>query len=481
MSIKLSKSELWKAVQGLGKVISSKGALPILSCVRIHTIRDAITLSGTNLEETISYTFKDSISDEEINFIINLDELKKFVKDGSDGSVHFQPLKDNQLEAVMESHGKKDFCLFKMEDPKDWPEVPTTTDKMDPVPNSVFEWIRAVIPSAADPKEVRRLLESVYLEKKGITATNGRELAHVECKLPVDGLIVPVTKVIASKLFSKSGFLGTASTKSSRYLCVNCDWFTYFVKCRPGTYPNYRQVIPKEDNSREVFEFTEFTARDIVNRLSTLPVKGEHESIILYAGKHGVHIFSDEEKPSILNTDGKAGSEADNFVKVDRRNLSRALSLFHTKFRFGDNSPVMATGIFPGYFLFMPLKGTDINKGKLLSLIKDRINPAKEENQMKTRTEVTAPQTTTGTTQIPRTVEQKPPFQVVGERQENGEVFEEASTAIDTLKASIKSIYDGVADLQRKIKEAQKAIKNKEREYQSTKQLITKLRTASGF
>ncbi|MFZ2653737.1 MAG: DNA polymerase III subunit beta [Victivallales bacterium] len=481
MSIKLSKSELWKAIQGLGKVVSSKVTLPSLSCVRMHAIRDTVTLTGTSLEETISYTFKDSITADEINFIISFDELKKFVKDGSDGSIHFQPVKDSQLEAVMESHGKKDFYLFKMEDPKDWPEVPTSTDKMDPVPNSVFEWIRAVLPSAADPKEVRRLLESVYLEKKGITATNGRELAHVECKLPVGGLIVPVTKILSSRLFSKAGFLGTASSKTSQYLCVNCDWFTYFVKCRPGTYPNYRQVIPKEDNSGEVFEFTEFTARDIVNRLGTLPVKGEHESIILYAGKHGIHIFSDEENPSVLNTDGKAGSDTDNFVKVDRRNLSRALSLFHTKFRLGDNSPVMATGIFPGYFLFMPLKGTDINKEKLLSLIKDRINPAKEENQMKTRTEVTAPQTATATTQAPRPVEQKPPFQVVGGTQENGEVFEEATTAIDTLKSSIKTIYDGVADLQRKLKEAQKAIKNKEREYQSTKQLITKLRTASGF
>ena len=98
---------------------------------------------------------------------------------------------------------------------------------------------------------------------------------------------------------------------------------------------------------------------------------------------------------------------------------------------------------------------------------------------MNARATVTAPQTATAT--APQTTEQKPGFQVVGGRQENGEVFEEAASAVETLKASIKVIYDGVADLQRKLKDAQKAIKNKEREYQSTKHLITRLRTASGF
>lgn len=98
---------------------------------------------------------------------------------------------------------------------------------------------------------------------------------------------------------------------------------------------------------------------------------------------------------------------------------------------------------------------------------------------MNARTAATAPQSETAT--VPQPVEQKPGFQVVGGKQENGEVFEEAASAVETLKASIKAIYDGVADLQRKLKDAQKAIKNKEREYQSTKQLITKLRTASGF
>ncbi len=41
MSIKLGKSELWKAIQGLGKVVSAKGTLAILSCVRVKTVGDS--------------------------------------------------------------------------------------------------------------------------------------------------------------------------------------------------------------------------------------------------------------------------------------------------------------------------------------------------------------------------------------------------------------------------------------------------------
>jgi chromosome segregation ATPase len=98
---------------------------------------------------------------------------------------------------------------------------------------------------------------------------------------------------------------------------------------------------------------------------------------------------------------------------------------------------------------------------------------------MNERTAETVTQTAAATVQ--QAVEQKPPFQVVGGKLESGDVYDEALSTIETIKASIKAVYDGAADLQRKLRDAQKAIKNKEREYQSTKQLITRLRTASGF
>lgn len=477
MSIKLGKSELWKAIQGIGKVVSCRGTLPILSCIRMKTVKNTVTITGTNLDETLIYTFKDAINSDDMDFIIRLDDLKKFVHDGSDGNVVFQYGENGMLETTMDVNGEVKGRLFKTEKPEDWPTNMPIVEKMDPVSGAVFNWIRSVIPSAADPKQARRILESVYLEKSGMTATNGKELAHVECKLPVNGLIMPVTKVLTSRLFEQSGFLGTSLNAETKYLCINCDWFTYHVKCIDGKYPNYGHLVPKDDKSRATAEITEDDVRNILNQLSLVPVQGDCESVILYAGKHGVHIFSEDGK-SVLSTDGTSDSMTDHFVKVDRRNLTRALTLWHTKLNFGSESPVMAQGIFPGYFLFMPIKGEITNKEKLLSLVKDRINPTKEEKQMNARS-ATAPQSETAN--VPHPVEQKTGFQVVGVKQENGEVFEETASAVETLKASIKAIYDGVADLQRKIKDAQKAIKNKEREYQSTKQLITKLRTASGF
>ena len=478
MSIKLGKSELWKAIMGLGKVVPCKGPLPILACVRGRTVKNTVTMTGTNLDETLIYTFKDSVNSDDIDFIIRLDDLKKFIHNGIDGNIVFQYGENGMLETTMDVNGEVKCRVFKTEKPEDWPTNMPTVEKMDPVSGAVFNWIRSVIPSAASQKDSRRTLQSVYLEKTGMTATNGKELAHVECKLPIDGLIMPVTKVLTSRIFEHSGFLGTSLNAETKYLCINCDWFTYHVKCVDAKYPNYRHLVPKGDKARATAEIREDDVRNILNQLPLIPVKGDCETVILYAGKHGVHIFPEDGK-TVLGTDGTSDSMTDHFVKVDRRNLERALMLWHTKLSFGGDSPVMAQGIFPGYFLFMPIKGEITDKEKLLSLVKDRTNPNKEENQMNARATVTAPQTATAT--APQTTEQKPGFQVVGGRQENGEVFEEAASAVETLKASIKVIYDGVADLQRKLKDAQKAIKNKEREYQSTKHLITRLRTASGF
>ncbi len=477
MSIKLSKPELWKAIQGLCKVVASKGALPILSCVRVKTVKNTVTTTGTNLDETLIYTFRDASNTADMDFIVRLADLKKLVHDGSDGSIVFQAGVENLVEATMESGGQRYVRMFKAEKPEDWPDNVPVVEKLDPVSGSVFNWIRAVIPSAAPAKDARRTLQGVCLESTGMTATNGKELTHVECKLPVNNMVIPVTKVLDSRLFDNSGFLGTSLNAETKYLCINCDWFTYHVKCVDAKYPDYTHLVPKDDKSRVALEIKEDDVRNILSQLSLLPVTGDCESVILYAGKHGVHIFSEDGK-TVLGTDGAAASMADSFVKVDRRNLARALTLWHTKLSFSGKSPVMAQGMFPGYFLFMPINGEITGKEKFLSLVKDRTNPTKEKT-VNARTAETAPQTATAT--VPRTVEEKPAFQVVGSRQENGEVFEEASTAVEVLKASIKAIYDGVADLQRKLKDAQRAIKNKEREYQSTKQLITKLRTASGF
>jgi hypothetical protein len=224
-------------------------------------------------------------------------------------------------------------------------------------------------------------------------------------------------------------------------------------------------------------------------------LENDLNGVVLYAGSLGVKFLSCK---TTVNVKIETKAEYNGWQKemvacANRDYLLRAFELGFTELRFSDAcSPFVFSGG-AGLFVFMPIRnvkemevywkklGLPFNQEENMSEKKTETaaNHNKEEKQMNEKAEVTVTQTAVPTVQ--QEVEQKPPFQVVGGKLESGEVYDEALSTIETIKAAIKAVYDGTADLQRKLRDAQKAIKNKEREYQSTKQLITKLRTASGF
>ena len=218
-------------------------------------------------------------------------------------------------------------------------------------------------------------------------------------------------------------------------------------------------------------------------------LENDLNGVVLYAGSLGVKFLSCKTTGDVkIETKAEyKGWQKEMVACANRDYLLRAFELGFTELRFSDAcSPFVFKGE-AGLYVFMPIrnvKDMEVYWKKLGLTFKQEENMSekktetaanlnKEEKQMNERTAATAT--------VQQAVEPKPPFQVVGGKLESGEVYDEALSTIETIKASIKAVYDGAADLQRKLRDAQKAIKNKEREYQSTKQLITRLRTASGF
>jgi DNA polymerase III sliding clamp (beta) subunit (PCNA family) len=53
----IGKDVFMKALPGIGKVLSVKGALPVLGCFRITGAESGVKISATNLEEYIEFNF----------------------------------------------------------------------------------------------------------------------------------------------------------------------------------------------------------------------------------------------------------------------------------------------------------------------------------------------------------------------------------------------------------------------------------------
>ena len=498
MSIRIMKQNLQEAIKGLAKVVCGKTSLPILSCARIKSENNTLTISGTDLEQWLDYRIKLEEKPEPFDCIIRLEALKEFINGGDGRSMlKLEPSGANFIRLSVDIAGQTLERVFETMPLDDWPAVSQPTGDTAPLSKEVFNRIKLALPAASKDAS-RRVITGVLLEKDGITATDGKHLVRFKQDVPVtQQVILPPTKVLLSGMLNCDGGFGvTVEDKTTTHVHFNSGNWRYTVKCIEGSYPNYRHIIPSEECLRSKIVFT---SEDAVMLRKSLPMLDKLENdlngVVLYAGSLGVKFLSCKTAGDVkIETKAEyKGWQKEMVACANRDYLLRAFELGFTELRFSDAcSPFVFKGE-AGLYVFMPIRnvkdmdvywkklGLTFNQEENMSEKKTEtaVNLNKEEKQMNERTAETVTQTAAATVQ--QAVEQKPPFQVVGGKLESGDVYDEALSTIETIKASIKAVYDGAADLQRKLRDAQKAIKNKEREYQSTKQLITRLRTASGF
>ncbi|MEI6421562.1 MAG: hypothetical protein WCP55_05035 [Lentisphaerota bacterium] len=81
----IGKDVFMKALTGIGKVLSVKGSLPVLGCVRITGAETGATVSATNLEEYIAFNFDSAKVSGDDDVIVELAALKKFLSGAAGG------------------------------------------------------------------------------------------------------------------------------------------------------------------------------------------------------------------------------------------------------------------------------------------------------------------------------------------------------------------------------------------------------------
>ena len=73
------------------------------------------------------------------------------------------------------------------------------------------------------------------------------------------------------------------------------------------------------------------------------------------------------------------------------------------------------------------------------------------------------------------------PMQTVAPKQETENPLDDLSSAIEAFKLKLKASFDEAASLARKVKEAQIAQRQKERDFVLAKRAIERIRMVSGF
>lgn len=244
-----------KLHEGLGLVaasVPSKTTLPVLANILVEASKDGLKLSGTDLDISVSTTIPASV-DQEGATTLPARKLVEIVKELPNAAIRMTS--SGEQRATIEC-GKSKFKLLGL-----------SRDEFPAFPSVKFEggWKVAAkdlqklithVAFAASTEESRPILNGVLWELRAdrmrMVATNGHRLARMDVPTSGQGggqadlIIPPKALEQIRRLFGGDEEIEIG--KSDNHLGFRSTTTQIYTRLIEGPYPNYEQVIPREND-----------------------------------------------------------------------------------------------------------------------------------------------------------------------------------------------------------------------------------------
>lgn len=255
MDIKVQKNVFLKVI-GLVSSVSSQRAntLPILGNILLETTQDgSVHVVGTDLEVGISTKIHATVVTEG-SITVPAKKLNEIIRELPEGEIEISVAKNN---AVNIKTGKSYFKIMGLSK-EDYPKLPEwKAEEAVEIEQNLLRESLALTSFAISTDETRYVLNGVLISVKGkkirFVATDGRRLAFIEKefdnkKAKNFDVIVP-TKAV-QELIKMLGWEGVASLEVSKNQAIFQVGESYLTtRLIEGNFPNYEQVIPKEEKT----------------------------------------------------------------------------------------------------------------------------------------------------------------------------------------------------------------------------------------
>lgn len=264
MKILITKEQLVGGLQAVQNIVSSRTTLPILSNVLLQAGEDNLTLTATDLDVTISAKVDATVKN--AGDITLPGKRLNAIARGVESSELDIEVKENicSIEA-----GASSFRLNGVP-ADDFPSAPKVEGESTALDQGKLRSMLHYTSYAVSKEETRYVLNGILFSfgegKLALVATDGRRLALLEeaIEAPEGRCIVP-TKAIAElgKLLGDRGKVELRHTENQASFALFKDGeedpsVNLTTKLIDGTYPNYRQVIPKDSKEKATLDREEF-------------------------------------------------------------------------------------------------------------------------------------------------------------------------------------------------------------------------------
>jgi len=263
MEIKVSKENLVEGIQVVQNAVSQKSSLPILSNVLLEAENNQLRLTATDLDIGICATIEASI--EEAGAItIPARKFFDIIKSLPENTEISLSMKKNNFVVI--KNKKAQFKIIGL--PKEeFPQLPLFKDKdAITINQKALKEIFTLTDFAISRDDTRFVLNGILFGVKGeniiVVATDGRRLAAMKKKLDkktiVEREVIIPTKTVqeVKRMLQDEGDVQIKFSDNQ----VSFSFGNSFILSRliEGEYPNYKNVIPKENENKLKISREEF-------------------------------------------------------------------------------------------------------------------------------------------------------------------------------------------------------------------------------
>lgn len=334
MKLSLTQENFAKALGTVGRVVSGRSSLPVLSNVLLSTDKNRLRLSVTNLEIGINYWIGCKV-DQEGSVTAPARLLTEFVSSLPAGNIELSASETNVT--VKAAHYESQINGINADE---FPLIPEV--KAEPaaiLPAEVLRDALAQVVIAASIDENRPVLAGVYLHSEGdiltLVATDSYRLAERQIKLPTAPKEALNAIVPARTMAELVRVLADTEGDISIYLSDNqvmfqADNIELVSRLIDGQFPNYQQIIPEQSETQAIIDTAEFSR---ITKMASLFARENAGSIRIEIQAEGeMRIASSASQVGENHSSAEcevAGDDGE--ISLNARYLADALAVIKTK------------------------------------------------------------------------------------------------------------------------------------------------------
>jgi DNA polymerase-3 subunit beta len=278
MNLDIDKRELLKGLVFVQSIAGRKTTLPILSHVLMEADKDSLYLTGTDLETGIREGLPASVR-QEGKASVSAKKLYEIVRELPDETIHIEKKENHWITLKC---GKSTFNLAGL-DPDEFPSLPTYQEEnFSKVPTALLmEMIEKTV-FAASNEESRYHLNGIFLlqakqaskEVLRMVATDGHRLSMIHregyrIRGIEKGIILPKKGVMeARKIMGDKEDEQIEIYFDGTHGFLRMGKSLMILRLIDGEFPEYEQVIPKENDKKIRMEREKIHA--CLRRISTM-------------------------------------------------------------------------------------------------------------------------------------------------------------------------------------------------------------------